>query len=270
MHIELMSKAGSLKEAIAGLKARKESARKTLEKLGAELDSMAFGKVSISDEQSEQQQQLAEMMSMIEQQRGRTGRPNAKKTSVPVTVTCSLTVSWKLDYDSSEEMLLFVHPLQQEIRDADLSGAKDVSALSPEQKELLEEMQGEYGDYGMDYYPSGEQEPGTPLFTYVATFSEEEHTKALAEAYQKAKAEAARLSKATGSELGKLVSVTSTSDTGGGEDYSSYYEQQYYLAQMMQQLGATTESGADNEAVGLTPGTVKRRISVAAWFDFQE
>lgn len=268
MHIELMSKAGSLKEAIDGLKARKASARKTLEKLGAELETITYGDASISDGQSEQQRQLTQMMSMIEQQRGRTGRPSANKTSVPVTVTCSLTVDWKLKFESSEDLLLFVHPLQQELQTADLSGAKDASALSPEQKEMIEEMQGEYGEFGMDYYSSGEQEPGTPVFTYVATISEEEQDKALAEAFQKAKSDASRLSKATGAELGKLVSITSSSAPGSDDEYSSYYEQQYYLAQM---LGASpTESASENEAVGLTPGSVKQRISVTAWFDFKE
>jgi len=264
MNVDLLAKAGTLKEAVKVLNARKESVRQTLEKFGVDKESIKFGDVSISDAQSEQQQELRQMMAMMEQRRGQTGRPKPAKTSVPVTVTCPLIAEWKLTADSAEELLLFVHPLQQKLREADLSGAKDVSALSAEQEEMLEEMQGEFG-YSRSY-SSGEQEPGTPVFTFSAAVSEKQVDEALAAAFQQAKTDAARLSKATGAELGKLVSVTSTVTQADEDDIS--YRQQYYYAQLVEAMGAFGNSQS-NEAVGFKLGTVKKRFTVTAWFDFK-
>lgn len=266
IHLDLEASAGSLKEAIEVLKTQKESARQALEKLAADMDSVKFGQTSISDAQSEQQQQMAQMMAMIDQQRGRTGRANPSQTAVPVTVSCSLTAEWKLAADFNDDLLLIVHPLQQKILAADLSGTKNASALTPEQEELLEEIQGEFPSF-----PSGESSSANPVFMFVATITEEEHQNLLAEAFQEAKTRAARLSRATGAELGPLVSVTSGEEQPDLTGTSSPYELQLLMTEfrMMQATGAT-RSDVSNEAISYRPGPVKKRLSVTAWFDFKE
>ena len=269
MKVDLIAKAGSIKEALANLEDRKKSARKQVEELGADATSITIGPASISNAQSEQQQEMLMMMSMINERRGRSNKDAASKTAVPITVTCSLTAEWAMTAKTPDELLVIVHPLQQELRDADISGAKDATALSPEQQELVEEMGNEYG-YNR-YSSSDESQPGTPSFLFAAPVSEEEEDQALAKAFQKAKSQAARLSKATGTNLGKLVSVSSSESQGPGDDeYAAYYGNPYYSSGMSQLQSMHAGNDSTKEAVGITPGVVRSTITVTAQFEFQQ
>lgn len=268
MKIDLITKAGSIKEALKNLEDRKKSARKQLEDLGADAKSIKIGAASVSNAQSEQQQQMSMMMEMINERRGRSARETAPKTAVPITVECSLTADWNLTAKTPGELLEFVHPLQQEIRDADISGAKDATALTPEQQELIEEMGSEYR-YNR-YSSSSESQPGTPMFAFAAPISEDEQDQALAEAFQKAKAKASRLSKAAGMSLGKLVSVSSNESQGPGiDEYSDYYGGGYYGSGMGAIQTMVEADDSFNEAVGVEPGVVQATVTVTARFEFQ-
>jgi uncharacterized protein YggE len=268
MKIDLFAKGSSIKEALANLEDRKKSAGKQLEDLGADVKSIAIGTASVSTAQSnQQQQQMSMMLDMLNERRGRQAKPNPPKIAVPITVTCSLTAEWNLTAKTPGELLEFAHPLQQKIRDADISGAKDATALSPEQQELVEEMGNEYGSNR--YSSSDEAQPGTPAFVFAAAVSEEEQDQALAEAFQKARAKAARLSKATGMSLGKLVSVSSNESRGPEDDDSRYYGGMYYGSGIASIQAMMDENNSINEAVGIEPGVVKATVTVTARFDFR-
>jgi uncharacterized protein YggE len=268
MKIDLIAKAGSIKEALKSLEDRKNTARKQLEELGADTESIKFGAASVSSEQSEQQQQMLMMMEMINERRGRSARETDSKTAVPITVTCSLTADWKLTAQTPGKLLEFVHPLQQEIRNADISGAKDATALTPEQQELIEEMGSEFRSNR--YSSSSEPQPGTPMFAFAAPISEDEQDQALAEAFQKAKANAFRLSKAAGMSLGKLVSVSSNESRGSGfDEYSDYYGGGYYGSRMGRMQALLEADDSSREAIGVEPGIVQATVTVTAQFEFQ-
>lgn len=269
MHVDLIAKAGSLADALKSLNTRKQSARKQLKDLGANMDTLRFGAPSISNAQSEEQQQLAQMMTMINQRRGRGAKTETKQSAVPVTVTCPVTVEWKLTAKTPEDLLKFTHPLQQEIRDADISGMNDASALTPEQKELVEEMGDELSNYSR-YSSSNEKKPGEPMFLFAAAISEEEQDRALSEAFQKAKAKAGRLAKATGAELGELVSVTSAGSQGLDDSNAAYYGNYYSELQSIQEMLSNDPADEAKEAVGMKPESVKYNVRVSAWFDFKK
>ena len=168
---------------------------------------------------------------------------------------------------AAQQPLLAVNALQEKIKTADLAGTKDAEKLSPEQEEMLEEMEANQFDYGSNDEPK----PGEPIFIFVSRISDAEREKALAEAFQKAKAQAARLAKAAGAELGNLKSLSGGSSSAN--NYNSYgrYNQYAYQALQMARAEAGTDDDESNdaEALGAEPGPVKINISVMAAFDLK-
>lgn len=260
LKVDIISRGGSLKEALDGLKQRTEAARTKVVELGAVEDSVEVDAPRLSTRKTDEQQQV-EMMLMQRMQRS--GRSRARASvATPVTVSAALTAEWKLDAGDAEALLLQVHPLQENIREADLGGAADAQKLSPEQQELLEEMQTDFGYYGGG---SNQPKPGEPVFALVSPITEADREKALAEAFSKAKAEAARLAKAAGVELGELKSLSSFSQPG--EDENSYYgAYDSVLYSAMQLAGGSAQENDELEAVGVEPGPVKYTITVSAAF----
>ncbi|QDT41963.1 hypothetical protein Pan241w_20430 [Gimesia alba] len=263
MQIDLLSKASSLKEALAGLKERIEATRAQLAAFGADKASIKLGEPKLSAGKSDRQQQMEALLleRMKSLNRGKTQKKNAPTS--PVTVSVQLSVEWKLKAKTVEELLLTTHPLQKKIKDADLGGLKAASKLSPEEQEIMEEM-GERAMYGGD----GEAKPGEPVFSFASPISQEEEDKALAEAFQKARSQASRLSKAAGYELGKLNSISSDAGSSGEENEYGYRSAYYSVARSLYSAENSEDSQA--EAVSVLPKQVKYHVTVTAGFELKE
>lgn len=263
MQIDLLSKASSLKEALAGLKDRIEASRAQLAAFGVDKASIKLGEPRLSASKSDRQQQMEALLA--ERMRSLNGGSAQKKTSAttPVTVSVQLTAEWKLKAKTIEELLLTTQPLQNKIKDADLGGLKAASQLSPEEQEIMEEM-GEMSMYGND----GEAKPGEPVFSYASPISQEEEDKALGEAFQKARSQAARLAKAAGHELGKLSSISSDAGPVGQESEYGYSSAYYSVARRLQ--AAENSDNSQAEGVSILPGPVKYQVTVTASFVLKE
>ena len=268
MRVDVMFKAGTVEEALAGLKVQTAAAREAAVKLGASEESIRVESPRIASEKNDEQRQLERMM---RERMARAGR-NRKtaEVAVPVMVSATMTAEWVLAGLGPDELLAKVHPLQESIREADLAGAKAAGKLSPEQEELVEEMQQEYGSY----YGGNDSAPGEPTFAFVAPISDAEREAALAEAFAKAKAEASRLAKAAGATLGPVRGLSGAARPGvGNSPYDSYeaYEYATAYAALGAAGGAAGGAGEDpSEAVAADPGPVKYTLTVEASFALGE
>ncbi len=265
LHVELFGKGKTLEEALENLKDRREAARVQLEALKADPQSIAFGTPTLSNPESEQRRRFEAMVAQRFSARGREV-PKALKVPKSFTVSASLTAEWPLEADSVEQALLATQALQDKVKAADLAGTKDAEELSPEEEELAEEM----ADM-MDYTGQEEVKPGEPYFLYVARISEEDRSKAFAEAFAKAKGQAAELARAAGARLGPLVALS-----GGGGGTSDYgddmygYERRSYLMRLAGRQEGPWEAAEQNEAVSGDPGSVAFTFHVNAVFRLEQ
>jgi len=263
VHVELLGKGKTLAEALANLKARRESAVAQLAALKANKESITCGKPTLSNVYSAQRRQL-EMMIAERMRSG--GRKAAKGAKVPelFTVSAMLTAEWPLEAKTPEELLLAAHALMEKVQAADLAGMKDAEKLSPEEEELFEEMN------SMSRRSSDEPiPPGQPYFLYVARISEKDRQQALAEAFAKAKAQAAQLAQAAAVPLGPLVALSGQggggSNTSTEDEYSGGPYRQYMRRLRMQQAVDNPDEQA-SEAVGMDPDSLTFMFMVNASF----
>lgn len=265
MQVDLSAKAQTLEEALAKLKAKRESAASKLAELGADAKSVEFGDAHIDTAVSMQQRQMEGMVRQRMRQLGRGGRKPTKK---PITVSAQLTAEWKLSAASPEALLLEGHAIQQKVRDADLAAASDDEEQSEADAELAEEM----AEMGADFLDPSQLKPGEPVFMYACPVSQEQQTKAYAEAFSKAKASAEQLSRAAGAELGPLRGLTAqqTPFNQFANYYGGYMDP---MAQRVQQIIAqqSVESGGRaEEAIGSQPHEVTYPVHVTATFDVKQ
>lgn len=266
MYIELLGKGSTLGESLESLKDRREAAAIQLEALGADKDSITFGTPSLSNSQSEQKKQFEQMILQRMSSRGKT-LPKGLVVPKSVTVSATLSVEWPLEAEDGEGRLLAAEALKEKVKAADIAGVKDAEKLSPEEEELAAEMAGMVNDYGEKKVPVGE-----PQFVYVARISEDDGTRAMADAFAKAKAQATRLAQAAGRPLGSLVGLAGQS--GGmnnqmAQRYGSYgYAQQNYMQRLMG--GGLNSSPKQREAVGASADVLIFNFSIHANFRLQE
>ena len=181
-----------------------------------------------------------------------------------VTVSCQLTAVWLLDSSARERYLLTIKDIEDRVTEADLAGLKEPRELSPEEEEFEEEMQqmmSKYSEYGSD----DESKPGEASFACVVYVSDQDRTKAMADAFGKAKRAAAELAKAAGAELGKLVQLTG----GGGGTPDDDYSAQAYAPWGYRQMLDAAEFGEHynlTEGVSADPGAVNFKYTVTATF----
>lgn len=271
--VAIQGKGGTLKDALAAVKTRTEAAKKQVVTLGANKDTIKVESPKINTQQADQQQAMMQrrMQAMMMQQMNKTKKAGKKdkeaaKPAEPVLVATMFTAEWKLDAKTPEDLLIAVHGLQEKIKAADLAGMKDADKLTPEQEEMLEEMeQAQQFNYNGNETPK----PGEPIFIFVSRIPEAEREKAIAEAFQKAKTQASKLAKAAGTELGSLKSLSSNSKSGNTNNYNQYNSRAWQAMQMAG-LGQSEDDEADGnstEALGAEPGPVKFLVTVTAAFD---
>jgi uncharacterized protein YggE len=243
-----------IKEALLKLSQDKQSAKEKLARLNVPADAIKFTDPAMGERPLTPQQR---QMQMYMQQRngGAVKKPTTAPTPVTVTATMSADIALKTAND--EEMLLAVADLQAKLRDAFKPIVQ--RAKTPEEQEVLEEMQ------GAEQAASGEIKPGEPAFAYVHLVTEAEQNTAMADAFAQAKRSAERLAKAAGADLGELKTLNANISNGspaeGGEGQPIYYGAM---------MGAGGMPGSNStgtiEATGAQPGPVSSRVTVNVGF----
>jgi hypothetical protein len=155
------------------------------------------------------------------------------------------------------------------VRAADLTADAGGEEESEVDAELAEEM----AEMGATYEDPSQLKPGEPVFMYVCPVSQEEQSKAYAEAFARAKASAEQLSRAAGAELGSLRGLSAQSspyDQFNANYYGGYSDP---FAQRVQQIVAeqtARSSGLRDEAIGSQPHEVTFPVRIMATFDFKQ
>ena len=262
--VDVLAKAAKLEDALAQLKERREALNAQLSVLGASEASITFQSPRLTSGLSADQQQ---MQRMVMQKMRRGGGASALGETEPkaITVSSNLVAEWPLAATSPEQLLVTAHALQEKIKEADLGGKKALEAVTPEEEELLKEME------GMDYYqgPSEQPKPGEPTFVFARKLSDDERVKALAEAFAKAKSQAGKLATAAGAKLGSLRRIeaqASPTYQDPGELYRMSRTQYYRSFTPMM----ATEPDETGEATGAVATTVQYRIVVSAQFSLEK
>ncbi len=261
VHVDMLAKGPHLKEALAKLKHRREAALALLESFGVDKNSIEFGEPQITSEKTDRQRQM-EMM-MRQRMRAQGKKDEKAKQPAPVVVFVPLKFEIPLPSADAEELLVQASALQDKIKVADLGGLKEIKQVSPQDEELAEEIQDQFG--GEDNEPKR----GEPVFLYISKISEADHAKALASAFQKARRDAARLAQAAGAELGPLQHLDNNSAATNMEDAATMYQMTNnpYAYQLMQRF-RTNQPPDDGpaEAIGLQPGKATYRVAVSVSF----
>jgi len=269
VQVDVLAKGKDVKEALARLKERRESAQGHLERSGASAASFTVSRAVIGDEKSERQKQLEMMMGgrVMNQPKA----PAAKKKQAPsILVSAILTAEIPLKASSPEELMILSHDLEEKLKAADLGGLKELKQLSPQDEESAEEtpQMMAMNVFGM----AGESKRGEPSFSYVSKLSEEAQAKATAQAFQSAKQDAARLARAAGSELGSVHRIEDTSPLAGAAEDSSPAGaiSSFYRSMLQGEATGAKSTPHAGEAVGSQPGKVIYRVSISATFSLKK
>lgn len=247
VQVQLSAEGKTVKEALAKLKERRESAKKKLASLGAVAESIAADDPQIEGADP-RGQQVERLMRMRNARRAPNAAGGAAAAAAPVRVTGILRGEWALSSKTVEESLVAVTELREKVRAADLA---EVKMASLEEQEAREEAAAETGEQAAA--------PGEPAFVFVARITDEERAKSMAEAFAKAKDNAAALARAAGAQLGPLKQLAGQS---GGEDEAMQlmeYNYRRYRQPMMVTPG-------EREAASSAPGMVTVTVSVTASF----
>jgi uncharacterized protein YggE len=252
MYLQITGKGKTLEEALAALKERRETVAAQLDKLGADRASVVFSPPGVDPTAAAQQQR---MEAMVVARMGTGARKPVKVVKPPVSVATILTVQWPLAGDSPEKLLVAANSVSEKVKAANLAGGKDSAKLTPEEKEVAEEMaaapsQGNYDEEA--------PRPGQARLVFVAHLAVEDRKTAQAEAFAKAKAHAAELAQAAGAALGPLTGLSgevgpATPDYGGESygGYNPYMRNEYQFLQMAAQGAVTDEQR--NESLAMKP-----------------
>jgi uncharacterized protein YggE len=271
MRVDVVAQGKSMKEALANLNDRRQAIKTQLAKLGSVKESVIFGSPHIDTTVLQARQQMA---MMIMARMGNRSKKSAKKTATPAVISARLTAEWPLKGENPDELLVEVSQLQEAINAADLAGKKELEKLSGEDEEMSQELAGMQANMGGD--PSQAQ-PGTPTFTLVSKITPQDHSRALADAFQKAKTHAQETARAAGAELGALRQIGSTAQAGGDSGDGENPDQAYsrsaraYLRMMgMGDAGGQPGEAANPlEATGTQPGDVAFHVTVNASFELK-
>jgi uncharacterized protein YggE len=263
VQVQLTASGKDVKDALAKLQERRTVAKALLESLGAPATAIVFGEPGISLEQNARTQQMERMLAQLRSRpgSGRPAEPKAK-TAMPVFVACSLKVDLPLKAATPEELLVAGHELQQKVRAADLGGLKEAEKLSPQERELMEEMG------GRDPTETGEPKPGEPSFWYVAPVADADRERALAEAFERARRAATRLARAAGAGLGAVQNLVDNSSQAGMDmdDQMAMMMRRYPYPMGGSRFDTARPEEGKSEAVGLQPGKVVLRVIISVQF----
>jgi len=267
MKVDVIAQGKTMKEAIASLKDRRQAIQGQLGTLGATRESIVFGAPQVNTTVLQSRQQMA---MMIQARMGNRAKKSTKKLATPVVISAGLTAEWPLKARDVEGLLVEINQLQESITAADLAGKKELEKLAGDDEEVGAELQGMMPNFGIGP-DTGQAQPGQVAFTLVSKISAEDHSRALADAFQKAKAQAEETAKAAGVRLGMLRQVGSQVQSGGDSDNAENPYQSYVrMMRMSGAAGKTAEPAPRKEAQGTQPGEVTYSVTVSAAFDLAE
>jgi len=264
----LEGKGKTLEEALGRLQDRRQKVAAGLEPLGVDKQSITFGAPGFSAAVGQQRQQLERM---IRERMRVTGQALPKGLQLPQvrSVAAMLQAEWPLPAGTPEEVLLAAQAIQDKVAALDLAGKKDEQALSPEEQELVEEMQGMAQQSFPSPYGQEQAEPGQPLFVYVAEISEQDRDRVMAEAFQKAKTKAERLARSAGRGLGSIQVLTEQNITSPEyyDPYSGGMPQA--VAFLSGRAGPGGQPDQENLIASPTAGPITFRFTVSATFSLE-
>jgi uncharacterized protein YggE len=175
------------------------------------------------------------------------GRRQPKQPTTDVSVSALVKLSLDLPAGEPDAVLVGAKQLEDKVK-AVLKSDAAPAALTPEQKEQMEEMQAMMQAGG----PSAEG----ITFQYVAPVGDDALRNATAEAITKARADAERLARAAGLELGPMKRLASSAES----------EMMSYMQRMSRmQMGKSMEADK-NEAVGSAPGKLTLEVTVSTTY----
>jgi hypothetical protein len=259
VQVQLVAKKPTLADALAALAERREAVKGVLPTLGAAAESITIETPQVTDGAAVMKN-YAELTARM----GRTKRGNkGAAPTLPTTATAVLTVEWPLTAADAEELIKVAHEIQAKVKEADLGGAKDAAKRTPEEEELLAEME------EMSSYSSNEKRPlGEPVFSFVAKIDAKEKARLTAEAFDKAKTDAGEVAEAAGGMLGRAMSVHRAAVMHPmGHGYSMHMGNPFGGGMYDEYgSGGGVIPAADNEATSPTPAKVKYAVQVEADF----
>ncbi len=264
MYLPLVARGKTLEEALAALKDRREAAVAKLQTLKGKASSLTFSAPALNaDSNANSQRRRMEMM--IAQRLGH-GKKAPKPVQPPVIVTSLLTADWPLESDTPEKLLLVAGTLRQQVKAADLGGAKESDKLSPEEQEMAEEMAEQMNNMGS---PDDESsQAGQPQLLFVAKLADKDRQAAMAEAFTKAKGQAAELAKAAGMAPGRLISLNGTG--GGKVDWNELNNNRVYYPYVARMMNSANGAGAQlDETIAPAPDTLEFEFTVTATFTLE-
>jgi uncharacterized protein YggE len=258
----LVASGKNYRDALARLDARRATAQQWLVRLGA-----SEGTISCSDPSVVLARQAPRTIAATPigglapvEDPGPSGTPSpdARPRQVPSAVSKRLRADLPLKATGADELLLVAQDLQKRVRDAGLSGVKELG----EDATRLEIP-------GCGVCGAG-AEPGAPSFQFVARISAEERSRALAAAFAKARSQADHLARAAGCELGPLRSLSGTSTVAPeprGIMGTPLVPGGLALGASPDPFSASGGSPSEEyEATGIKPGKLQHRVGVNATF----
>jgi uncharacterized protein YggE len=268
MYLPLVARGKTLEQALSALKDRREAAVAKLEVLKGKASSVRFSAPALNVDNNPNSQRRR-MEIMVAQRMGR-GKKAPKPIQPPVVVTTMLTADWPLEADTPEKLLLAAGTFRQQVKAADLGGAKETDKLSPEEQEIAEETAQETpGDpFGGGSSDDEASAAGQPQLLFVAKLADKDRQAATAEAFAKAKKQAAELARAAGMDLGRLTSLG-----GGGSgkvDWNEFNNNRAYSPYLARMMNSSGGQGAQREeTMAPSPDALEFEFTVTATFTLQ-
>lgn len=230
MQIDLMARSRKdLADALLRLKSRRAKAEKVLETLGVKKGSVKIGdpEIDLSADMMRAQGNIMIQGAAIAMPVPVAGghRKKPEEPAKPIKVKARLTADWTLQPGDATAQLVESRKLMESIKQADLSGLKEIEqAIQSETPDAGEVQPPENVAFGMVGW-GGQQPvagPGEPNFAFTAQISAADYDKAVSEAFRKSREEAVRLAKATEIQMGPLKSLRvskSPEVTSAGDDF---------------------------------------------------
>ena len=188
-------------------------------------------------------------------------------------VSATLIAGWKLPEGGPQKVLLFVTDLNEKLEAADLFGEKNAAArkakLSPEEQEILEEMQ----PAGANPYSGGAVmmhavRPNRFSFVYAGEVSADQRRKVLREAFERAHRNARELAEAAGVRLGSLGSLYEDQVSFSGPYFHTSVSQTMNPEQLKKLVRKQYKDGKAHheQVIGLTIGGLSYSVDMNTTF----
>jgi uncharacterized protein YggE len=262
VHVELLAKARTAKDALAKLRERRQTVRTQLEAMGAAPEAIEFGEASIVTEAEAQERYVEMIMRRMNQGQKAAGKA---KEAPPVVVACPLKVELRLVAPNPEELLLLAHSLETRIKAADLADLKNLKQATPQDEEIQEQMQAMMGQGEIPIAKRGE-----PIFLYVSKVSEEDRLRAVREAFKRAELQAGQLARGAGALLGPVCELAENQETATETVEVNQNNFPFWMGMRSGNPARPGNGGEERkviEAVGPQPSKVFYRVSLTASFE---